>query len=265
MTGFAFAGPRLAQGQLFPAALALSFLAHGSVWIVARACRWARTPAPVPVIEVDLRTPFRPRSPFDTRLPGAAKGSPAPAPKPTAGVTGPRPAADPVLVTPVVAPTPADPSKLEKEWVLPGPQTKVLEKPELGSPPPAPVPVGKAPGGEGPGGERGRGGSGGGPGTGEAIVNRPPRLVNRAEIQAGLRSAYPVAERLAGREGQVMVALLIGEDGRVRDIEVIESAGAGFDGAARRVAWKMIFEPALVRSVPTAVKVRQAVTFRLGD
>jgi TonB family protein len=86
-----------------------------------------------------------------------------------------------------------------------------------------------------------------------------------SEISEALRRAYPEAERGAGREGQVTVGITIGEDGQVRDVEIIESAGRAFDQAAETVARKMMFEPALVRSVPTAVKVRQVIVFRLTD
>ena len=62
----------------------------------------------------------------------------------------------------------------------------------------------------------------------------------------------------------VVVGLELGADGRVLGVEVLESAGTAFDDAAKTVARRMLFEPALVRSVPTAVKVRQRIEFRLG-
>ncbi|MBI4387285.1 MAG: energy transducer TonB [Elusimicrobia bacterium] len=252
------------RDPLFEKAVAVSAGLHLLVWGAAQCRKWFRPGLPMPVIEVDLRAPFKPRMPWDTRAPGAAKGAPAPAPKPTPGRAGPkRPAApsDGLLAPDAVAAPPVQ----EKPWILPGPKTRTLEKPVLAPPAPPPVSVGARPDGAGPGGEGGLGGSGGGTGTGEAIVNRPPRLINVQEIRASLKRLYPERERRAGREGQVLVAIHVGEDGRVRGVEVLESAGEAFDETAGTVARRMIFEPALVRSVPTAVKVKQAVVFRLGD
>lgn len=249
--------------RLFEAAVAASLALHLLAWGLLR---WRFSPAESfgPALEVDLTAPFRPRLPGDTRAPGASRGAPAPAPKKTPGATGPKPEAPKAASEPIPVPPSAKTSP-EKPWVLPGPNTKVLEKPGISAPAPAPVPVGAAPGATGPGGEGGRGGSGGGTGTGEALVNRAPRLVNAEEIRALLRSAYPESERAAGHEGKVVVALGIDAGGAVRTVEVIGSGGEPFDEAARTVARRMIFEPALVRSAPTAVRVRQAIVFRLSD
>lgn len=233
------------EDHLFESAVLASFVLHllffGSLavwrhWHIAR----------IQPLEVDLDFSLVPRSPWDLRAPGAARGLPAPAPQPHPG-----PAAPPQQEKP-------------KDWVLPGPQTQQLEKPSP-APPVALPPPGTVPGGTGTGGAGGAGGSGGGTGTGEAIGNRLPRLLNMDEVHDALRRAYPEAERSAGREGHVAVGITISEDGKVIDVEILQSAGLAFDEAAKTVARKMLFEPALVRSVPTAVKVRQVIVFRLTD
>ena len=232
--------------HLFECAIGASVLLHGLFFgSAALLGRWRLSA--LPSVEVDLTMNLTPRAPWDLRAPGASRGAPAPAPKPHPG-----PAAPP-------------PAPKQKEWVLPGPKTQQLEKLPP-APPPAIAPApGAAPGGTGTGGEGGNGGSGGGKGTGEAIGNRGPRLLNAAEIGELLRSSYPAPERAAGREAQVVVGISIGVDGSVLGVDVLQSAGALFDEAAKNVASKMRFEPALIRSVPSAVKVRQVIAFRLTD
>ena len=90
-------------------------------------------------------------------------------------------------------------------------------------------------------------------------------MLNAGEIGRLLKNSYPQPERAAGREAQVVVGIAIGADGAVIGVDVLKSAGPLFDEAARSVASKMRFEPALIRSVPTAVQVRQIISFRLTD
>ncbi len=250
--------------SLFEASFAASFGAHALIWA---ALSWQGHPSRLleEPIEVDIRTPFRPRAPWDTRLPGTVPGAPAPESAKKAPVLAP-PAPEPKPPAPNVSAQEGTPSEKPKEWVLPTPETKKLEQPTLeGGGAPAPPPAFTAPDGSGPGGQFGRGGSGGGPGTGEAIVNRPPRLINREEVRANLRRFYPDLERRAGREAQVIVGVEIREDGIVGAVEILQSAGSSFDAAARSVAKLMRFEPALKASVPTKVTVRQAIYFRLEN
>jgi len=256
--------------RLFEAALVLSLIAHLGVGLFL--ARWTKPSATdeFPILEVDLRTPFRPRLPGDTRLPGKAKGAPAPdtfKPDPLAAPT-------PVPVMPLkptpppeeIAGTAPMPSEKPREWVVPGPNTQVLLKPTLPpAGPPAPTPAVTAPGGTGPGGQGGPGGSGGGPGTGDAWVNRPPRLLNLAEVRASLRKFYPEVERRAGREGSVVVRIGISAEGKVTGVEVLQSDGEAFDEGAKSVARMMRFEPALKESRPIAVTVRQSVGFKLTE
>lgn len=252
--------------RLFETCVGASAGFHVLVWTLA----WVLThrPAaamPVPVMEVDIRTPFLPRSPDDKRLPGAAKGIPAYAPRRTIGGPGPQPPQAKPNPVPVIAP-PATPEPKEKPWVLPGPETRKIEKPTLGELATPPGTVGADPTGTGPGGENGtKGGMGWGTGTGPPIVDRPPRLVNKTEILGMIRRAYPELERRMNHEGSVVLEVEIGADGLVKNVKVAQSAGADFDEAAESVARKMVFEPRLVKSVPTATKVRQPIVFQLGN
>ena len=152
-----------------------------------------------------------------------------------------------------------------KDWVLPGPGTRELEKPSPPPPSETSSPQGIE-GGTGEGYQGTGGGFGGGEGEGGGIpISRFPQLLNRREILKLLRKNYPAVERAAGREGRVMVDLHIGADGNVTGVEVVGSAGSAFDRVAELVAGRMLFSPALVQNDAVAVKIRQAIVFEIED
>ncbi|MDD5657407.1 MAG: TonB family protein [Elusimicrobia bacterium] len=235
--------------DLFEKCLAASFALHAGLLIGGQL---TRRPAAPPPVEVDLTVPVLggdgpARLGAPKRLVPAAKGIPRPAESPV-----------PLKPPPAVEPP--------KDWVLPGPNTKLVEKP----PAPAPTPGGAS---EGTGTAAKVGGSGagaddgvpGGTGTGGSGLLALPRLLNRDELLANLRRYYPESERRAGREGSVLVALHIGVDGRVDPVDIVSGAGAAFDAAAREVAKRMRFSPAIGRAGPVPVKLNQAIFFQLQD
>lgn len=92
----------------------------------------------------------------------------------------------------------------------------------------------------------------------------PPVLRDREDIARILEREYPSRLRAAGVRGTVELWLYVGIDGRVTDAEIRESSGnAALDEAALRVGRQMRFVPARNRDRPTAVWVRQPVTFRI--
>lgn len=171
----------------------------------------------------------------------------------------------------VTAPTPpktepAKPVEPPKDWTLPGPASKV--EPQAA---PQTTPGG-AVGGTGTAAKTEGSGEGsdegvpGGTGDGGTPLSAMPRLLNRDEMLALLRRFYPEAERRAGREGDVLVALHIGSDGAVSSVDVMRSAGGAFDDAAKKVGALMKFSPALaLNGRPVPVKLSQQVQFRLTD
>lgn len=159
------------------------------------------------------------------------------------------------------------PPEPPKDWTLPGPSTKVVEQPA----PPETTPGGEA-GGTGTAAKTGGSGEGsdegvpGGTGDGGTPLSAMPRLLNRDEVMRMLRKFYPEAERRAGREGDVVVAIHIGADGAVSSVDVLRTAGPAFDDAARKVGALMKFSPAVsLGGRPVAVKLPQQVQFRLTD
>ena len=238
------------EPDLFQRCLAASLALHAGFLLAARlGFHPGRAVSP---IEVDLTIPILGGSPAKLgapkRLVPDARGLPQPAETKL-----------PDIIKPQV---PAPP----KDWVLPGPETKVVEKP----PEPVPTPGGAV---DGAGTAAKAGGSGfgaddgvpGGAGTGGSGLLQFPRLLNRDELLANMRRFYPEVERRAGREGQVLVALHIGVDGRVGLVDIMQSAGAAFDAAAKEVAKRMRFSPALGKNGPVPVKLPQSIIFQLQD
>lgn len=236
---------------LFRNALAASLALHGGFW--ALGLRWQMPGLDsLPTIEIDLTQPpgtgpMKLGAP--KRLDPKARGIAKPAPEP---------------VTPEQVQTPAQ-TPPPPDWVLPGPKTQTMEKPA----PPATTPGGTI---DGTGTAAKIGGSGegsdegvpGGTGTGAGgTVKVRPRLLNREETLANLKRYFPESERQAGREGRVVVALHIGADGQINGVDILDSAGAAFDQVAVKVARMMRYAPAQVENGPVAVKIKQAMEFRL--
>jgi len=238
------------NSALFQKCLAASALAHGAFFLFARSLP-LKVAAPPPV-EIDLtQTPFLGTGPAKLGAPKRLVPSAPP---------GPSLPAETNVPSEVVVPSPP------KQWVLPGPETKEIEKPE----PPPPTPggtkegTGTSPltGGKGEGADYG---TPNGTGNGGVALLRLPVLLNRDEVLANLRRYYPESERRAGHEGTVLVNLHIGTDGRVADVDVVRSAGPAFDDAAKKVGQLMRFAPALSMSGPVPVKIGQPMVFQLKD
>lgn len=271
MTTLAPSRPKapLARPNLFQKSLGASLAVHVLLfgWLQRPSRLGPATELKPDVIDVDIRTPFRPRDPKDNRAPGAMKGAPAPRAFKTAPVPVPLP---PEQTKPAAEPKQAEGdgknlTDKPKEWVLPNADTKVLDKPTLESSSVQQRPNFTAPNGTGPGGMGGRGEGTGGTGTGGDWVNRPPRLLNREEVLANLRRFYPELERRAGREGKVLVELEIGADGLVHQVQVLQSAGELFDEAAGKVGRLMRFEPELKASIPVKSRKKQSMYFQLTN
>lgn len=90
-----------------------------------------------------------------------------------------------------------------------------------------------------------------------AEVVIPPRLLSAPE------PVYPPEAEKAQIEGDVVLELTLGIDGRVREARVVERMGAGLDEAAQDVARGLVFEPARIGSEAVEVIVQFRVKFRL--
>lgn len=76
--------------------------------------------------------------------------------------------------------------------------------------------------------------------------------------------SYPDIAREAGVEGTVLVRVLVGDDGFVKDMIIIQSVPM-LDEAAADAAWTAVFKPALQKDRPVAVWMVIPLEFSLHD
>jgi len=88
-----------------------------------------------------------------------------------------------------------------------------------------------------------------------AVESEPVRISIAAPV-------YPDVARSAGIEGTVLVRVLVGKDGRVKDVIYIEGP-EGLKKAADDCARTAVFKPALMDHRPVEVWVLMPVTFKL--
>ncbi len=81
-----------------------------------------------------------------------------------------------------------------------------------------------------------------------AMITQPPQL-GELDIE------YPDAARKNGVEGTARVSFTLGEDGKVRDIVIINDLPSGVGEAVRAGVQKMTFKPASFDGKPAAIKV----------
>ena len=111
------------------------------------------------------------------------------------------------------------------------------------------------------------GGVTGGTGTViEPIKPLPPVIVQPAiKDIANFQPAYPADERRAGNGGRVEVRVLVGVDGRVKDIERISATSDSFFEVTRRRAFdKWRFTPATRDGIPFETWRKVGVSFVLN-
>ena len=170
------------------------------------------------------------------------------------------PGAAPKPASPPPAPKPAVP---KKEWVKPAPNQKTIPAPiptQPIAPTPEETPAPPAPTG------RTNGEYGIGTGDGSAnVLTRIPQLLNLSDLSAILRRFYPEEARTQHREATVVLDLHIDTDGHVQAVDIVRSGGSDFDAAAQRAAKLLRFTAAFLGSQRVAVKMRQAIQFKLEE
>jgi TonB family protein len=146
--------------------------------------------------------------------------------------------------------------------------------PNLGEPM-AKLPSGPASNGIGSGGGIGSG-SGGGIGAGEGPGLGPGRGggfgggvfkvgggVSAPKVLEQPDPEYSEEARKAKYQGTVLLWLIVGPDGRPRDIKVSRALGMGLDQKAVEAVRKWKFQPAEKDGRPVAVQINVEVNFRL--
>jgi D-alanyl-D-alanine dipeptidase len=83
----------------------------------------------------------------------------------------------------------------------------------------------------------------------------PPKTVRRVDPE------FTDDARKAHVEGTVILSLIVGEDGRPRDIQVERKLGHGLDEAAIQAIGKWVFEPGIRNGAAVPVAVSAEITF----
>ncbi|MBI4820323.1 MAG: energy transducer TonB [Deltaproteobacteria bacterium] len=101
-------------------------------------------------------------------------------------------------------------------------------------------------------------GTGRAPGPSKRV---PPEFASDEEERT---PPYPEEARRQEVEGQVLMRVLVGVDGRVKDVKLVRGLGYGCDEIALKWAReKFLFKPGTVDGVPTATWITIPVTFVL--
>lgn len=107
-----------------------------------------------------------------------------------------------------------------------------------------------------------------GPTKGPAADADPAPAMTPAEWRdaslANPAPVYPRAARLAGREGQVVLRVVVSPAGTVESLHVVSSSGVdALDGAATRAVRQWRFHPATQGGKAVSSVLEVPVTFRL--
>jgi TonB family protein len=95
-----------------------------------------------------------------------------------------------------------------------------------------------------------------------ADVEEIPRPENVPELRAALEAGYPPALRDAGRQGTVVVSLVVGPDGASRDMRVLSTTDAAFDSATLAAVGVLRFAPATLEGRAVPVRVELPIQWR---
>ena len=95
--------------------------------------------------------------------------------------------------------------------------------------------------------------------TGNEHGLKPPKLMKFVE------AVYPPERQAAGTTAKVLLSIEITAEGRVENVEVVQSAAPDFDAAAVAAARQFEFEPARMDGVSTPVKIQYAYRFQIKE
>lgn len=151
----------------------------------------------------------------------------------------------------IVRPAPPEPIVIKEKKPEPAliePPPKETKPPEIKKPAPAKIP------------------------RETASINKPKDTktyfeLNKLSVPPGFVSRpipkYPTLARRAGREGEVVLEIWLEPDGSISKIEIVKSAGWGFDKAALKAAHSSRFTPGQIEGQPVRSRVRAPYIFRL--
>lgn len=88
--------------------------------------------------------------------------------------------------------------------------------------------------------------------------------ISQANLIHRVAPAYPEVARRAGIEGTVRLSVLIGVDGKVKQVRVL-SGHPMLAVAAEEAVWQWLYKPTLVQGEPVEVRPEIHVNFRLSE
>lgn len=91
----------------------------------------------------------------------------------------------------------------------------------------------------------------------ESQVNERPYFKNL------VKPKYPEIARKLGKEGLVVLKVLVDEKGKVKEVQILRFAGFGFDEEAEKAIRQSLFEPAKIQGQPVPCYVKVPVRFVL--
>lgn len=126
---------------------------------------------------------------------------------------------------------------------------------------------GSGPSGAGSGSAGGLGSSSTGPGSGNGQGSSGNGIVlSQARYRDTPRPDYPESARRAGREGRVLLRVLVDDQGRTKIVEINSSSGSDvLDRAAAEAIRRWRFHPARHGDQPVESWLRIPIEFRLAD
>ena len=184
---------------------------------------------------------------------------PEPEPEPEPPPPEPEPEPEPVNLTESPIPTDAEEdADPEATPVFGLSEESVVDDPDAGATDGMSAPVGNTIGIEPEQGER--------PDTVQALAPVPFHLVTiRPRLIEVPEREYPSMLLSAGVEGRVILELIIGIDGEVREAKVVRSDHDAFSRAALRAIQRALFEPAFQGDKPVPVRIHLPIDFTLDD
>ena len=90
-----------------------------------------------------------------------------------------------------------------------------------------------------------------------------PSVVTPPKLTKFIEASYPPAALEQGLTARVELELVVGVDGRVRDLKVVTPVGNGFDEAAVAAVQQFEFEPATKDGAPIAARIRYPYVFEI--
>jgi TonB family protein len=90
-----------------------------------------------------------------------------------------------------------------------------------------------------------------------------PPVVTPPQLETFAEATYPPEALAAGLQARVELELVIGVDGAVSQLRVVEPMGNGFDEAALEAGQRLKFKPAARDGVPMAARIRFPYVFEI--